>query len=49
MLAVIGHPNLGPFLGPTSPGASIAFDAHLVQVPDIYIVIEEIGLESLQK
>src|SRR5665647_3081754 len=49
MLAVIGHPNPGPFLGPASPGARIAFDAHLVQVPDTYIVIKEIGLESLQK
>ena len=49
VLAVIGHPDLGPLLGPASPGAGIAFDAHLVSVPDISVVIEEIALEPLQK
>jgi hypothetical protein len=48
MFSVIGHPNLGPFLGPTSPGARIAFNAHLVQVPDIHGLVLEIGFESFQ-
>jgi hypothetical protein len=49
MLSVIRDPNLGPFLGPAFSGAGIAFDAHLVQVPDIYGLIEEIAPELLQK
>ena len=45
MLPVIGYPNLGPFLGPASSGARIAFKAHLVQVSDIFGLIEEIDFK----
>jgi len=49
MLPAIGYPNLGPFMGPASSGARIAFNAHLVQVPDIYGLIEETDFKLFKK